>query len=964
MRSVHVKIRGSRALALGIATTLAASASALAADAPPTVDGDLQEIVVTGSNIRGVVATGSNVIAVGRDEIERTGAQTVQQILRSVPAITGLGATPQGGNPGNSFYAPTIHSLGSSSSNSTLVLIDGHRFSPGSQQQTLTDPNIIPPIALERVEVLAEGASSVYGSDAIAGVVNFITRKSYDGFMVTGQGGFGDGYNTANAGLLWGTRWERGSVMLAFNYSHRSELQFTDRDFLNRDHRPDGGTNFGTFFCSPAAIQPQGQATLFPSPTATTAIANTAANSPCQTTVVGDVFPDEVRRNAMIRLRHDVNDRLSVTFDAVYSRVVNFQNSSRGTVTSTVFRTGTQANPFFTNPPGIVAGTTAGDRQQVRWNADDLLGPGAYSYNNSTDWYASADVSYKLSDSWRVTGLLLYGKEDSFVGNQGLLCVSCANLALNGTTNGGGSLTAPSIPGTSIVVTGLPLTAANALDVWTVGAGNRTSAATIARLKDNYTKSVWYYTLSQTRVGLDGDLFTLPGGPVKLAVGGEYLDYGLEMNRTRPNNTGPSTTGSEFFYLPLDRTVKSAFAEVFVPIVGEGNSMRFMRKLDLSLSGRYDDYSEVGSTSNPRFAIGWEIVDGLRLRGNYSRSFVAPQLSSVGDRSRGGLTSFSGYGASNTTLIVPQASFPLAAQIPGVTCANGQCTVGSTINGLSVNGGPPDPKPGKGVSWSLGVDFAPPSVPGLRTAVTLFNTKLINQITGTSASNAINSAALNSKLQFFPAGATAADIAAVAGNFPQTSAIGSPIYYILSVRQENVLNLDIQGIDAEANFRFPATRFGTFHVGGSASYFTRFDQKIRGGTTFSVLNTTGFNNTFPSIRLQARGNVGWDRGPLTVDAFVNHVGGYRNWSGTSVAPVVSVGGNPIGGGDSVDSTTIVDLNVAYTLQSGSWEGSQVFVDATNAFDREPSFYNSTNGYDQYSGNVIGRVVTVGFRAKF
>ncbi len=125
--------------------------------------------MVTGTSIRGAAPVGSNVVAVGRKEIESTSAQTVQQILRTIPSITGSGATPQGGNPGNSFYAPTIHSLGSSSSNSTLVLIDGHRISPGSQQQTLTDPNIVPPIALERVEVLAEGASSVYGSDAVAG---------------------------------------------------------------------------------------------------------------------------------------------------------------------------------------------------------------------------------------------------------------------------------------------------------------------------------------------------------------------------------------------------------------------------------------------------------------------------------------------------------------------------------------------------------------------------------------------------------------------------------------------------------------------------------------------------------------------------------------------------------------------------------------------------------------------------
>jgi iron complex outermembrane receptor protein len=945
-----------------MSTLVEVAAAQPVADAPSA---EVEELVVTGTSIRGVAPIGSNLISVGREAIDNTSAQTVQQILRSVPALTASGATPQGGNPGNAFYAPTIHSLGSSSSNSTLVLIDGHRFSPGSQQQTLTDPNIIPPIALERVEVLAEGASSVYGSDAVAGVVNFITRRSYDGFMVTGQaGGAKGGYQTRNAGVLWGTRWDSGSVMVAYNYSNRDALAFAKRPFTNRDHRNRGGTNFGTFNCAPATIQPQGFSTIFPSPTSATPVANTAANSPCQLTPEGDIFGEETRNNAMVKIRRDFGERLSVGVDGVYSRVTNKTATSRGSTTTTVFRTGAQANPFYVNPPGVAPGTTAGDRQQIRWNADELLGPGAYNFNNSVDYYVALDAEYKLGSDFRLTALGVYGREDSVVGNDGQLCVSCANLALNGTTNAGGSLTTPSIVGTNVLITGLPLTAANALDVWNVGSANRTSAAVRAQLTDNNTTSRWFYSIKQLRVGLDGDLFQLPGGAVKIAVGGEYVYYGLDMDRTRPNNTGPSSRGSERFQLSLDRNVKSAYAELFIPIIGPDNELPFVRRLDLSISGRYDDYSEIGNTENPRIALGWEVAEGIRFRGNYSESFVAPQLSSVGDRSRSGLTSFSGYGGSNQNLVVPQANFPLAAQVPGVTCSNGICTVPSSVGGVSLNGGPPNPEPGYGKSWSLGVDFAPSWLSRFRASVTLFNTKLINQITGTSASNAINSTALNDKLRFFPNGATQADIQAVAGDFPQTSAVPSPIFYILSVRQENVLNLDVQGIDAEFEYRIPTDDWGTFRVGGSISHFTKFDQKIRGGETFSVLKSTGFNNTFPSIQTQGRGNLGWDFANFSADLFLNYVGSYRNWSGTTVIPLITQNGNPVSGGDKVKATTTFDLNLAYTLSSGSLSGSQVYLDVNNLFDRDPVFYNSANGYDQYSGNILGRLVTVGFRARF
>jgi iron complex outermembrane receptor protein len=927
------------------------------------VDAAAQEdIVVTGTSIRGAAPVGSNVVAVGRKEIESTSAQTVQQILRTIPSITGSGATPQGGNPGNSFYAPTIHSLGSSSSNSTLVLIDGHRISPGSQQQTLTDPNIVPPIAIERVEVLAEGASSVYGSDAVAGVVNFITRRNYKGFEVTGQAGFGDGYRTYNAGALWGTRWDGGWAMLAYNYSQRSSLQFADRDFLNRDQRPQGGTNF----CSPASIQPAGVSGIYVSPTSTAPIANTAANSPCQLNAVGDIFPREVRHNGMLKLEQDIGDKLTIGLDVVYSRVTNRQQTSRGTITSTVSRTGAQANPFYVNPPGVLPGTAAGDKQTIRFNADDLLGPGAYNDNNATDYYGALNLEYKLDGNFRITALGLYGREDSFVGNKGQICASCANLALNGTTNSSGSLTTPSIPGTSVIVTQLPLTADNALDVWNVGSANRTSAAVRARLIDNETRSMWYYSLAQARLGIDGTLFSIGGGDVRMAIGGEFAHYGLEMNRTRPNNTGPSSRGSEAFYLFLQRDVKSAYAELNIPLVGPGNEMPFIRRFDISLSGRVDNYSEIGTTTNPRIALGWEPARGIRFRGNYSRSFVAPQLTSVGDVTRNGLTSFSGYGGSNQSLInIPISRFPQVALVPGVTCSNGFCTVPSTVNGITVNGGPPDPEPGRGISWSVGFDLTPPWLPGFRAGFTLFNTRLINQITGTSASNAISSDALADRLQFFPGGATQADIVNVVGDFPLSAPVNTPTYYILSVRQGNVLNLDIQGIDANVDYRLEAGSAGAFRVGGSISYFTRFDQKLRGGKTFSVLNTTGFNNTFPSIQTQARANLGWDIGPVSTTVFANYVGGYRNWSGSTVVPIVTVDGLPSSGGDKVRGNATFDLNLTYTLPgSGTLGGSQVFVDATNIFDREPAFYNGANGYDQYSGNPIGRVITIGLRAKF
>jgi iron complex outermembrane receptor protein len=968
------------------APTPAPAPPATAASTTETVPNELDEVVVTGTSIRGVAPVGSNLITLGRDQIDQTGAQTIQQILRDIPAVTGQAATPQGGNPGNAFYAPTIHGIGSSSSNATLVLVDGHRISPGSQQQTLTDPNIIPPIMLERVEVLAEGASSTYGSDAVAGVVNFITRKNFDGVLITGQGGVGDDYHTQTAGALWGTHWDDSSLMIGYNYSYRSDLAYSARSFLDRNHIAQGGTNSDTFNCNPASIQPAGQSLIFLSPTATAGVKNTAANAPCQNVATGDILPAEQRNNAMLKFTKALNPNLDLGVDVVVSSVTNNTQTARGSVTATVYGPGCQAltacqagqiNPFFQQIPGITTGIGSVE-ETVRYDSDALLGAGqANSFNNNNDYYVAANFEYRLAHDFRVTGLSLFGGEQSYVGNTGELCTSCAYLGLNGTPNSAGNPATSAVPGTSTIISNQPLTAANALDVWNPKGSNLTSAAVLANLTNNVTDSRWYYSIVQQRLGVDGSLFTLPGGPLKVAAGIEWVHYGVDMDKTYPNNAGPSSLESQTFLLDLGRNVESAYAEMLFPIIGEDNALPFVRKLSLDASGRYDDYVGLAVTSNPHVGLAWESFQGVTFRANYSTSFVAPQLTSVGDQADGGLTSFSAYGGSNTQLIVPIANFPLAAQLgaipgSGVTCGATTCTVSSSVNGITANGGPAHPEPGRGQSWSVGFDLAPSFLPHFQANFALFNVNLSNQISGNSASNAENVAALNNDLVFFPNGTSVPNAVAAIGipaSWPQNSAINTTnglVYYALSVRQQNLLNLYIQGVDADAHYTYPTVNAGIYRIGGSVTYFTKFNQNIAGGPNFSVLNTTGFNNTFPSIQLQGRGDLGWDLNPVSTDLFVNFVGAYRNWSSSSVAPVIDQNGVPVSGGDWVAPTITLDLHAAYNFGGGGSSrlgSSQVYLDVTNLLNSPPAFYNGANGYDSYAGNIIGRVVSAGFRVR-
>src|SRR4051812_13103861 len=241
-----------------LAVVMLAAVGAQAQTRPASGAAEVEEIIVTGSSIRGAAPVGSNLIAVGQADIEKTGAQTIQQVLRSVPSVVGMGAVGQGGfgsADGAGTNAPTIHGLGASASNSTLILIDGHRFPLSGINHTLADPNILAPLALERVEVLAEGASSVYGSDAVAGGINFITRRHYDGVEVRGQATYGDGYTSYALGAVAGKTWDTGSFLAAYGYSDRDALSASKRDYTALDKRPFGGSNLGSFFCAPATIQ-------------------------------------------------------------------------------------------------------------------------------------------------------------------------------------------------------------------------------------------------------------------------------------------------------------------------------------------------------------------------------------------------------------------------------------------------------------------------------------------------------------------------------------------------------------------------------------------------------------------------------------------------------------------------------------------------------------------------------------
>ena len=963
-------IAGAVTLALVSGTTVAqepaTQSTAAANNSNDQLAEKLEEVVVTGTSIRNTTPVGANLITVGRDAIAETGAQTMQQILASVPAITGFGNSAQGGfgsADASGTYAPTIHGLGASASNGTLVLIDGRRLPLSGINHTLADPNIIAPLSIDHVEVLPDGASATYGSDAVAGVINFITRKNFKGFEVSGQAGMADGYNTEQAGLLWGDAWDNTSVMVSYDYERRSALSNADREFTRANHVPQGGGDFATFNCAPASARVGSSYYLYPYSGAAVGAA------PCDYTSVADTLPEDIRNSVLVKITHDVNDRVSLNANLVYSDEQNTAQISRGTLTTTVYGPGSsppgglgQINPFFQGPPGVTSET-------IGFDADNLLGAGAENQAGAKTLMGTGTATVELFGDWLATAGLTFGSNQSTLYQVGQLCTSCANLALNGTTNASGSPTAPSIAGTSTVVTTLPLTAANALDVWDPRGSNLTSAALLRELTDSTQWQLTNQTIKDFSLKFDGSLFELPGGSVKAAVGGEYIRYTIYEQVVRPNNTGPSSLDSEGLTYDWGRNIKSGFAEILVPVFGVNNAVAGLHRLDINIAGRYDDYNDVGSTSNPKFALTWDPVKGVSLRGNFARSFTAPALTSTGAN---GVTAESGYltaAAANgvvANLQVPN-TFPGAIGLPGCTAATPVCTINTpTVTGVAITGPNQNLKPETGKTWSVGLDLTPEELPGLRASATFWNVDYTGMITSPQAAFALSSPALSSLLTLYPGGATAAQIAAAAGGRSQTGALPPNVYFIYSYQQQNALNLKADGIDTDINYihgigpgDFTADLAGTVKL-------KMLQQFGSGGEWFNILNTSGFNTTFPSNKLAARLNLGYRIQGLAVNVIGNYTGSYYNWNGSAPFPLVRDAlFSPIGGGQGVKAFTTVDLHAAYNFgTTGRLSDTEVSLTVTNLLNRDPPFFNTAIGYDVFNANPIGRLAVLGVTKKW
>jgi len=377
----------------------------------------------------------------------------------------------------------------------------------------------------------------------------------------------------------------------------------------------------------------------------------------------------------------------------------------------------------------------------------------------------------------------------------------------------------------------------------------------------------------------------------------------------------------------FDRRVDSGYAELLVPLFGPDNATGGFQRLEIDAAVRYDRYSDVGHTTNPKVGISWSPVHGATLRGSYGTSFRAPTLPQI-------------YGNSNQ-LFVQNYQNP---------------TGGAPVPGVAQSGGNLDLRPETAEPWSIGADFEP--IDRLRLSVTYFSVDYKNQVIALLSDLAL----LNRLPQFEGTGLIIQGPAAgvrtaelIAQGLPVAGALpgGNPLNVTLFVdgRSQNLGGSITKGSDFAANYILPTETAGTFRFGLSGTYLTDYNT----AQTPSAPIISQRNQIFQPLRFKARGTVGWEQGPFTALIRATHLNSYTN---TAITP-----------NEKVKSYTPVDLNLSWELG----ESAKPFtftIEVRNLFDTKPPYVNiapsvnGSGGYDATTTDPIGRLFAVSVRKKF
>ncbi|MDB5364349.1 MAG: TonB-dependent receptor [Rhodospirillales bacterium] len=783
-----------------------------------------EEIVVTGTRIRGTVPVGSEMITLDRSAIDLAGRSTATELLRIVPQNTSLAVNDEvrvgiTQNVQNTAFGSSANLRGLGPA-ATLVLFNGHRMAPTSAG-AFVDVSQIPLSAIERIEIVADGASSIYGSDAIGGVINFVLRHDFRGSEVSVRNEFADGINRFTASAITGASWDGGNLFVGYEHHHQTSLSAKDRDYYTSDLRRFGGPDLRAAGNIPGTISANGTTYALPpnqngrNLSAASLVPGTS--NPYDNDLDASILPTQRRDSFSGSVQQALNDTISVNADGFYSRRSFGTYLTTGNSVLTVPR----SNPFFVSP---VAGAQS---VTVLYSLRDDLGA-PFGHGTSQNYSLNGGVSAKLGASWRASLSASYAADITHERVENVANTTALNAALADPD---------------------PATAFNPFASQSV-----TNPATLDAIRGYTADRHQRFRIKSAALRADGGLFDLPGGSVRLAAGAEYRLQGYDdtnfsfSSGTRPALSAPSS---------LRRRIASFDAELLVPIFGQGNELPGFHRLDISASARTERYSDVGRTTNPKFGVGWLPVEGVALRGSWGTSFRAPLLTQLGD-------------PTILSTIVPDARSPTGRS-----------------NVVAILGNNRDLKPEKATTWSAGADLTPRQLPGLKISGTYFSIDYRNRILNLAAETAQVLVREDIYAGLITRNPSAAQVQAlydspflVAGSarFPANT-----IAAIIDGRFNNVGVVHESGFDFSASWELNTSQ-GVFIPVIGIAWITDYTV----GRTATAPVSSSLNRSGSPIDLRGRAGVAWTKGRYDGSLFVNYVNAYHNFSVIPVAQVDSL----------------------------------------------------------------------------
>jgi iron complex outermembrane receptor protein len=771
---------------LGTLAVHAGEAMPQMAQAPEEIP---ENVLITGSLIRGTAAVGVPVTNLSPQDFAVTGAVTTGDLFRDFPAanVSQSGSATLGGGHTERETRVNLRGLDATGPRS-LLMVDGMRYPPQADGICAIDPSIIPSIALDHVDILADGASATYGSDAIAGVINLILKRNYDGAQTQlGFSSASSGRLHYQADQLWGRTWDGGQITLSFEWYDDSKVKGTAHSNFTLNYIPWGLDNRSPLGSSTPGTISTGAVTL-PGPTSApvqclncyaipkgsggnfaSSLNNgvgplTAAQNPNLLSwatisspaysgangVQNVVDPDKLgwedapqtRVGEVMTLDQRLTKDISFFGEAFYSNRSGFiLNEPTATPTANAALAAIAVptwNPYY----------PAGAPNNLRVSYDiGIEHPPITDFHELAERYAMG-LNIELPAEWH--GKIYYSesRDTSFRNAPGSVNVFGVSAALGWTIQPVAAAgTGPSF-GTWTKPASVPY-----LNLFCDPHQFQCNSPTTLKYVASDAITHESYSVNEKGLVFDGPLFDLPGGPVKAAIGATYISDSVSFLRQNasaaPNLLVTPTLDVEPY------GVWATFAQLNVPIFGDNNAMPFFRRLEFELSWRHDQYSGTltGATSNPKVGVTWMLSEdaGLSLKGSYGTSF---RFANAGEYAAGFSTAIVGLNTPAAFQFAPATvsslncvgGAPPAGSGAAKVFSSGLFACGSSPFGLSLGGAPssllrPDVpgtttpalaeslvlNPEQSTNWSGGFDFAPTKfLPGLDLQVTYYDIKITN----------------------------------------------------------------------------------------------------------------------------------------------------------------------------------------------------------------------------------------------